>query len=102
MQAWPDMPMVAPMAFRTAEARSASAKTGRADLPPSSRPTGVMFSAAPIRTFLPVAPLPVTCSLSTPGCRDSASPPSGPAGVTFMTPGGMPASSASSPSRRQV
>jgi hypothetical protein len=51
----------------------------------------------------PVSVSPVKATLSTPACAAIASPTSEPGpGMTFSTPGGIPASSASSPSRIAV
>jgi hypothetical protein len=61
-----------------------------------------LTSVSPIarRSDLPTAVEPVNETLSTPGCRASASPTVAPGpGTTFRTPSGSPASAASSASR---
>jgi hypothetical protein len=77
--------------------RSASAKIRLADLPPSSRATRLTSAAAVRITSLPTSVEPVKEILRTSGCRARAEPaaPPGP-GTTLSTPGGKPASAASS------
>ena len=92
--------MVAP---RIAASMSASGSTMFGDLPPSSRVIFLSVSAALRMIPLPVLVSPVNAILSMPGCSTSAWPTVEPAPVTtFRTPGGKPASSASSPSARAV
>ena len=80
-----------------AACRSASGNTICGDLPPSSRVTLLMFSAAACATARPVAVDPVNATLSTPGCAASAAPVSRDSPVTTLTtPGGNPAWSNSS------
>ncbi len=87
-------PATSPFAAAT---RSASANTICGDLPPSSRVTLLMFSAAAFATARPVAVEPVNATLSTPGCPASAAPVSRESPVTTLTtPGGNPASASSS------
>ena len=88
----------------SAASMSASSNTTFADLPPSSKLTGVRLSAAARMIARPVALSPVNVMRCTRGSRVSASPTSsGPNPcTTFSTPGGRPASSASSPSREAV
>ena len=85
----------------TARSRSQSAKTMLADLPPSSKETGVSAGAAAAMIAWPVRLSPVKVMRSIPGWRVSASPTSpGPKPwTTFSTPAGIPASSASRPRR---
>ena len=72
------------------------------DLPPSSSVT--RFSARPALAPIsrPTAVEPVNEILSTPGWSTSAAPVSPSPVTTLRTPGGKPASSASSPSRSAV
>ena len=70
-----------------------------ADLPPSSKVSGVSVSAAAAITSRAVAQPPVNDTLSMPGWRTSASPAAAPPTTTLSTPGGSPASSASSAKR---
>ena len=72
------------------------------DLPPSSRVTPVRFSAAWAMIFEPTPSEPVNETRSTSRCDDSCWPTSTPPMITFMTPGGRPASWIRSPSRRVV
>src|SRR5690348_12567574 len=91
------MPVVAP---RSAWSRSASANTMFGDLPPSSSVTFFTDSAAVRMMWRPTSVEPVNVTLSTAGCFTIASPAIAPLpGRTFSTPGGSPASSASSPMR---
>ncbi len=69
------------------------------DLPPSSRATGVRAPAAAAITIRAVAPPPVKVSLSMPGWPASADPVAAPPTTTLSTPGGRPASRASSAKR---
>ena len=90
-------------ACAAAFARSASAKTMFADLPPSSSVTRFTCSAQPAMICLPTPVEPVKTTLRTAGCVTNRCPTTVPApGTTSSTPGGSPASSASSPSRIAV
>ncbi len=97
MQVWPvaaNTPAMTPLA---AASRSASGNTTCADLPPSSRVTRVRFSAAALAMSLPTMVEPVKAILLMPGWADRDWPTSGPQPVTtLITPGGNPASAASS------
>ena len=73
------------------------------DLPPSSSVILFNVSAAPRMIERPVLVSPVKAILSIPGCSTSACPTIAPAPVTTLrTPGGKPASIASSPSASAV
>ena len=102
MQVWPvaaKTPAITPLAA----SRSASGKTTWADLPPSSRVTRVRLSAAAWAISLPTWVEPVKAILSTPLWLVSALPTVGPQPVrTLTTPGGKPASPASSASTRAL
>src|SRR5579859_1670861 len=95
MQDWPATVVktaivVTPIA---AAARSASAKTMLADLPPSSNESGLIASAERRVIARAVAVEPVSVILTTSGWADSASPAAVPRpATTFTTPGGKPAS----------
>ena len=72
-------------------------------LPPSSSDTRLSVVAAAAAMRRPVSVSPVKATLSMPGCAAIACPTSAPGpGMTLSTPAGMPASSASSPSRMAV
>ncbi|MNS68839.1 hypothetical protein D3C72_1021310 [compost metagenome] len=87
-------------AARVAASRSASAKITLGDLPPSSSVTRLKLAAAPCMMPRPTPGEPVKVTLSTPGCATSALPTTLPLPVTILnTPGGTPASSASSATR---
>ena len=95
MQVWPvaaKIPAITPL---TAASMSASGKMMFGDLPPSSRVTSAMWSAALFITAMPVAVDPVKVTLSTPGSAVSAAPVSPAPVTTLKTPGGNPASSTS-------
>ena len=82
---------------------SASANTTLGLLPPSSRLTFFTVPAAARMISCPVAVSPVNATLPIPGWAAIAAPTTGPGPVTTLsTPGGSPASSASSPSRIAV
>ena len=82
---------------------SASAKTMFGLLPPSSRLTFLIVPAASRMISWPVVVSPVNAILPTPGCAARAAPADPPGPVTTLrTPGGTPASSASSASRMAV
>ena len=89
------------MAPSTAASRSASSKTMKGALPPSSRETFFSVSAHwRIRSF-PTAVEPVKLSLRTTGLLVSSSPIGTASPVTTLsTPGGIPARSASTASAR--
>ena len=100
-QSCPALPKTAIGAAAAARSRSASAKTTFALLPPSSSVTRFSVSAAPRAIARPVTVEPVKAIFATPGWTTSAAPASLPRPqTTFSTPSGIPASSASSPSRR--
>ena len=94
MQVWPvaaNTPAITPLA---AAARSASANTTCADLPPSSSTVPVMLAAAALATSAPTLVDPVNAILSIPGCPARAWPTAGPKPLTTLnTPAGTPASS---------
>ncbi len=82
---------------------SASANTTLGLLPPSSRLTFLIVPAAVRMISWPVAVSPVNAILPTPGWAARPPPTIGPGPVmTLSTPGGNPASRASSPSRSAV
>ena len=85
----------------TAASRSASSKTMKGALPPSSRLTFFTVDAHCDMSSLPTSVDPVNDSLRTVGFEVSSAPigPDGPV-MTLTTPGGMPARSASSASAR--
>ncbi len=90
-------------AAAAAASRSASAKTMLALLPPSSRVTRLSWSAALRMIPWPTSVDPVKQTLRTSGWLVNRSPTTEPLpGRTVKTPSGMPASSASSPSRIAV
>ena len=71
--------------------------------PPSSRLTRLTRAAAAAWIALPVGTEPVNVTASTPGALTSAAPTASPAPwTTLNTPGGMPASRASSAIRTAV
>ncbi len=86
----------------TAASRSASGRMMLGDLPPSSSVT--RLRSRPHRSAIsrPTALEPVNATLSTPGCATSAAPVEPSPVSTLRTPGGSPASRASSPSRSAV
>ena len=89
------------MADAAASRSATSPSTTCGLLPPSSR-LMPLTSVSPMsrRSDLPTVVEPVNAILSTPGWRASARPMTEPGpGTTLSTPGGMPASSASSPRR---
>ncbi len=102
-QSWPQLSNTAYGAAAANASRSASANTMLGLLPPSSRLTFFTVVEAARRICCPVAVSPVNAIFPIPGCDAIASPTTGPGPVTtFSTPGGSPASSASSPSRIAV
>src|SRR5919197_5908 len=77
----------------------ASPNTMQGDLPPNSSETRLMVWAAADMMARPVAVSPVNPILAMSGCDDIAAPMAAPGpGTTLSTPGGIPASNASSPS----
>ncbi len=72
------------------------------DLPPSSRVTRLSARPAFSPISRPTAVEPVNAILSTSSCSTRAAPVAPSPAITFSTPGGRPASSAISPSRRPV
>jgi hypothetical protein len=71
------------------------------DLPPSSSETFFMLPVAAVVTSRPTSVEPVKATLSTPGWAAMAAPTTLPGPVTtLITPGGKPAFSASSASRK--
>ena len=102
-QSWPALSKTAYGALAAAAARSASAKTMLALLPPSSRVTRFTCSAQPAMIRLPTSVEPVKQTLRTSGCVTNRSPTIEPLpGSTVSTCSGSPASSASSPIRIAV
>lgn len=87
-----------------ASSMSASGKMMLGDLPPSSRVTRLRLWVGAVRMMsYPTSVDPVKAILFTPGCSTSGAPAVGPnPGSTLTTPGGMPASRASSPTRSAV
>ena len=71
----------------------------RGDLPPNSRASGVRWAAAVAIRARAVAEPPVKLILSTPGWPANAWPVAAPPTTTLSTPGGRPASAASSAKR---
>jgi len=96
--------MTKKLVMKADESKSASLHTMKGDLPPSSRVTRLsLFSWQLAWMYLPTAVDPVNVILSTSSCRISASPALLPyPGTTFKTPGGNPASIASSASFKAV
>lgn len=82
-------PATAPL---TAASRSASSKTTKGALPPSSRCSRLTVAVAISATRLPTAVDPVNEVMATSGCPTRRSPASFPVPVTMLTtPSGMPA-----------
>ncbi|MCY1293055.1 hypothetical protein D9M70_423030 [compost metagenome] len=103
LHTWPWFQKMPNMIHSTAASTSASSKTMKADLPPSSRLMFLMSAAAADMIFAPVGTLPVKASLSTPGCWLRGPPASLPSPVTtFSTPDGRPTRSAVAASSRAV
>jgi hypothetical protein len=99
---WPAFPVNTAIAVTpyAAASRSASSNTMLADLPPNSKCNGFSVGAARSEMMRAVSAEPVKLMRPTRGSRTSASPASSPSPATmFTTPGGMPASSRSSPKR---
>ncbi len=87
----------------TASSRSASAKMTFGLLPPSSNVVRLSVSAAAFWMILAVSTWPVKAILSTSGCATRAAPAVSPKPlIKLITPGGKPASIASSPIRSAV
>ena len=102
-QSWPALSKTAYGALAAAAARSASANTTLALLPPSSRVTRFTCSAQPAMIRLPTSVEPVKHTLRTSGWVTNRSPTTEPLpGRTVSTCSGRPASSASSPIRIAV
>ncbi len=100
-QSCPALPKTASGADAAARSRSASAKTTFADLPPSSSVTRLIVPAAAAITPRPTSVEPVNPILATPGCSTRRCPTTRPGPTsTFTTPSGIPASRASSASRK--
>jgi len=78
---------------------SASSRNTAADLPPNSSVIGRRRAPQRSARCRPAAVDPVNETLSTPGCNAKYSLSSRPAGSTFNTPGGNPASTAISANR---
>ncbi|PZG53201.1 hypothetical protein C1I98_05835 [Spongiactinospora gelatinilytica] len=88
MQICPDS-IIAPVTMgATTVSTSASSRMTAADLPPSSRVTLAIRSAAMAITPRPAAVEPVKLTLSTPGCATSCSPAFLPAGTMLSRPCG--------------
>ncbi len=99
----PVFKVIDPTITGTARDRSASGSTICGALPPSSTCSGMRFRAQAAMIAEPVSGEPVNDIRRTSGCSGSAAPASVPYPVTtFTTPGGIPASSASLASSRQV
>ena len=91
---WPWLNQIAFTSPSTAPSRSASSKTTKGDLPPSSSDRRLPDPAVTWRIARPTSVEPVKAILSTPGCRTRAAPVS-PSPVTRLnTPGGRPTVSA--------
>ncbi len=96
----PDAPHTPAMAAAAAASRSASGKTMNGLLPPSSRLTRFTRAAAAAWMALPVATEPVNDTASMAAEVTRAAPTTSPTPwTTLKTPGGIPASSASSAMR---
>ena len=94
IQIWPLLLKILTREPSTARSISASSKTMLADLPPSSKWTGVRFAAAAAITCLAVLPPPVNPMRSISGEPASAAPVTAPLPfTTLIVPGGRPASS---------
>ena len=103
VQTWPDAPHTPAIAAAEAASRSASGKMIDGLLPPSSRLTRFTRAAAPAWIARPVAFEPVNVIASTSGWATRAAPTVSPVPwTTLNTPGGIPASSASSAMRTAV
>jgi hypothetical protein len=79
-----------------ATARSASAHTIAADLPPSSSETRFIVAAQAAMIRLPASVEPVKATLSTPGWATRWAPASRSPGTTLTTPAGTPAAASAS------
>ncbi|MNP20335.1 hypothetical protein D3C76_1129040 [compost metagenome] len=96
-QVWPLLRYLETSAPSTAASRSASSKTMKGALPPSSRETFLMSLAHSTISWRPISVEPVKLSLRTSGLPVSSAPTSPALPVTTLnTPLGMPARSASS------
>ncbi|MBB3996715.1 hypothetical protein GGR04_000536 [Aureimonas pseudogalii] len=98
-QVWPPLRNFETMAPSTARSRSASSKTMKAALPPSSRLSRLIVSADWRMSSAPTLVEPVKDSLRTVGLAVSSAPMAAGMPVTMLTtPAGSPARSASTPS----
>ncbi|MCY1542389.1 hypothetical protein D9M68_781350 [compost metagenome] len=95
-QPWPLLDRPNAAQYAAVEAMSTSGKTTLADFPPSSNTRGLRVSAAERMIARAPSGPPVKEIFSTPGWHTSAAPAGTPPGSTLMTPGGTPASRASS------
>ena len=101
-QTWPWLNQIASTTPSTALSRSASSKTMKGDLPPSSRVSDLPEPAVASRMRRPTSVEPVKAILSMPGCLTISSPVV-PSPVTMLTtPGGRPAISQISANRSAV
>ena len=102
-QSWPQLSNTEYGDSAANRSRSASANTMFGLLPPSSRLIFFTLFEASRMISWPVVVSPVNATLPMPSCAAIAAPavPPGPV-TTLSTPGGMPASSASSASRIAV
>ena len=96
MQTWPDAIQTPIIAAAEAASRSASGKMMNGLFPPSSSCTGLTPLAAAAWIAAPVCREPVNEIMSTPGCSTSAAPASPSPWTMLRTPGGSPASRATS------
>ena len=102
-QSCPALSNTAAGALAAAAARSASAKTMFALLPPSSRVSRFTCAAQPAMICLPTSVDPVKQTFRTAGCSTRRCPTTDPLPVTTVnTPSGSPASRASSARRSAV
>ncbi|MNL66506.1 hypothetical protein D3C87_1909860 [compost metagenome] len=93
-QVWPALRNLEAMSPSTAASTSASSKTMKGALPPSSIETFFMVAAAWAVSSLPTSVDPVKLILRTPGCEVSTAPMGRAAPVTTLTvPAGAPARS---------
>ncbi|MNC42956.1 hypothetical protein D3C75_917920 [compost metagenome] len=100
VQVCPELIITSCTPWRTAACRSASAVISSGDLPPSSRHTRFTVGAAAWATRTPAPVEPVNDTMSTCGCRASASPTLAPGPLTRLnTPAGRPMASIISASR---
>ncbi len=103
VQSWPVLMSAPATAPCTAASRSASSKTTKGALPPSSRCSRLTPAVASAATRLPTAVDPVNETIATSGWATRCSPASFPVPVTTLTtPSGIPARVAASAKRREV